>query len=150
VKATWKLRSLGGEAADVVASSPTVSAAARRLGVSRDTVHAWIRAGKVAQPAGRRTERPPRARTVGTGQYRTFEAWALATYDFTRAEREIVKLAQNAANIARSKKSTASEQLQASALFVRLVRELRLPAEGEADGDAEETNAPVQFPRKVS
>jgi hypothetical protein len=48
-KPTHKLRALGN-VADVIAASPSVSAAARTLGVNRSTIHRWITAGKVPTP----------------------------------------------------------------------------------------------------
>jgi hypothetical protein len=48
-KGSHKLRALGNVEA-VIADSPSLSEAARRLGVNRSTVHRWIAAGKVPRP----------------------------------------------------------------------------------------------------
>ncbi len=70
--------------------------------------------------------------------------WASATYNLTRAEREIAKLAQRALDIAADPTATPTTQLQAGAQFERLVRSLRLPAEEDHHGHAE---AAPRFPR---
>ena len=147
MKRTHKFRAMGAEAVAVLATAPSVSAAARTLGVSRDTVHAWIRAGKV-RPIGGRTRRP---RVAGaSGRHKTFRAWARATFDLSFAELELIDIAQDARNKSKDPKLSASVQLQAAAQFARLLRQLRLPTEAP-DGDIQsepETTRP-RWPRVV-
>jgi hypothetical protein len=57
MKQTHKLRGLSN-VAETIAAAPNVSAAARRLGVSRGTVHRWLAAGKVPAP-GTASSAPP-------------------------------------------------------------------------------------------
>jgi hypothetical protein len=63
-KPTHKLRALGN-VADIISASPSVSAAARTLGVNRSTIHRWIAAGKVPAPgAGGQTGKTVQSATL--------------------------------------------------------------------------------------
>jgi hypothetical protein len=55
MKQTHKLKALGDVSA-VLATAPSLTAAARSLGVNRSSLHRWITAGKVRQPGGVRTQ----------------------------------------------------------------------------------------------
>jgi hypothetical protein len=156
-KRSWKFRGTDAdEAAKVIAAAPSLTAAARTLGVSRDTLHRWFREGLVARPP-EKPARQPRHRSdtgdrsspvSGGSRYKTFEAWARAKFNFSRGELETLKSLQLAINVRDDTAATKSERLQAAAMVCRLLRELNLPTEDEIDGDAEE-NPPVPFPRAV-
>ena len=139
MKGTHKLKALGN-ISDVMAASRTVSEAARRLNVSRETVSRWIAAGKVPAPGARRPARQ-RPREGPT----SFAAWARETFDLTPAEDELVQLGQQALDLARDAGQTPGVRLQAMAQFRATLKDLHLPTEA-TDGDLQATNL-RPFPR---
>ncbi len=136
------------EANEAIRTSPSLRAAARRLGLNVSTLSRAIKVGTLAGP--RRpgvvvTGRAP-VRAPGPGQ--TFEGWAEATFDLTVAELALVKLAQQALDLAADRGQPASVQLAAMAQFRASIKDLRLPVEDEHHGHAEETHG--RFPRPVA
>src|SRR4051812_29435225 len=73
-KATWRFRSMAHEAARVLATAPTLEAAARELQVDVSTLHGWIGEGKLERPTpGQRpavnpTATPQRERVQRSGK----------------------------------------------------------------------------------
>jgi hypothetical protein len=119
------------------------------LKISRDTLHAWIRSGKVPAPAQRRTTRstsvlqPPRT---------TPDAWAQSIrqlYDLTPTEDALVDMAAQAMRLAQNSKARDEVRLAAVSRFQNLVRQLDLE-EPTHDGEAEKTPGAVRaWPRAV-
>jgi hypothetical protein len=58
LKKTWRWGSVMGRAADVMRTAPTLAVAATALGVDRQTVHRWVKAGKIPPPGGGRRPVP--------------------------------------------------------------------------------------------
>ncbi|HEY0875203.1 MAG TPA: MerR family DNA-binding transcriptional regulator [Vicinamibacterales bacterium] len=147
-KRTHKLRALRADARQILASSRSIAEASRRLGVNRSTVHRWIEAGKLPRPAGS-AKTPTRAGSVPASDGASFAAWARDTFELTRAEHELVGLAQQALDLAHDPTATAATRLQAMAQFRACLRDLRLPTEDEAhDGNLQTPNV-TRFPRRI-
>jgi DNA-binding transcriptional regulator YdaS (Cro superfamily) len=145
VKQTHKFKALADVAA-IVASSATVTAASRRLGVSPSSVHRWIKAGKVPRRAGRAitAAAPATARQTPT-------SWARAvrrTYVLDATEQTLVDLAKRALELSRDATAKVEQQLQAMGRYQALVRQLKLedPAHGEIETPAD---ASGRFPRRA-
>src|SRR5262245_59303139 len=103
MKRTHKFRAMRGEAAAVMAVSSSVSEAARTLGVSRDTLHAWIRKGQVPRPAAARTQTAKVRRSMsaddaerGRRKGERFADWCRRVLVLNAAEDEVVDLGQQA------------------------------------------------------
>jgi transposase-like protein len=116
-----------GEAAIVMATAPSLSAAAKRLNVDRSTLFRWIREGKV----------PPLARTQAPGPPASPLAWAAAVkaaYELSATEAALVGLAEAALALANDVTLTPMARLQAMARFAALVKQVNLevPADGKA------------------
>jgi len=129
-KRTHKLRALGN-VTDVIAKCASVTEAARRLGVSRRAIYDWISAGKVPKPGARLTpaSRPGAPADVASDPttQQSFAEWARATFDLSKAEDELVTLAQLALDIAKNPQITDSIRLQAIGQYRACRRDLRLP-----------------------
>ena len=149
MKCSYKLRAIGDVAA-VVAAAPSVSEAARRLGVDRSTVKRWIAAEKIPRPVGRK---PSRRRGVAQGAARAGqspEAWARAVrrkYDLSDTEQQLVTLARDALALAREPERRAETRLAAMGRYEQLVRDLNLE---DDHGKAETTAAVYTWPRRVN
>ena len=128
------------EAAEAVRTSPSQRAAAALLGVNVSTISRAIRDGRIPPP-GPRTRQG--STDAGNGRER-FSDWARRVYVLSRPELELVALAQHALDLAADLKTSPNTRLQAMATFRTLVRELRLPIEGEMHGNTTKT---VRFPR---
>jgi hypothetical protein len=148
-KQTHKLKSLG-DVAGIVAASPTLTAAARRLGVNRSSLHRWIVSGKVPRPGRRRSLAVNATNGPQPSELQTPEAWAEAVreaYELTGTELVVLDLAVRALEMARDNTQKGELPLAAMARFQQLVRQLDL--EVESDGKAE-TPADVRpWPRQV-
>ena len=144
-------RRLGKDVGEVVASSSSLSAAARRLGVDRSTLHRWLKAGKV-QGAAARQKRATTAED-GPATNRTPGEWAAAVrrdYEFTATEERLVDLSELTLTMSQDERLSTSERLAAMARFQALTKQLRL--EDAVDGEEEKTARGVvrPWPRRVS
>lgn len=125
MKRTHKLKVLG-DVAGVVAKSPNLTVAAKRLGVNRSTLHRWLQAGKVQRAA------PKTGVAAGAAAGQTPTAWAKAVrescaLDFTQGV--LVDLAVSALELARSPEENAAVRLSAMGRYQNLVRQLDLTSE---------------------
>lgn len=148
MKHTHKLRALG-DAPRVVAASPSVAEAARRLKVNPSSVHRWIASGAVPRPAGRQA----RALTTDTAlpERQSPEAWSQAVreaYDLSPTEAVLVQLAERALRLASSTDAPPAAQLAAMGRFQALTKQLHLE-EVTADGEIEAPAATGTWPRRV-
>jgi transposase-like protein len=146
VKQTHKFQALGDVAA-IVASSATVTAASRRLGVSPSSVHRWIKAGKVPRRAGRTITAP----AAPAAARQTPTSWARAIrrrYVLDATEQTLVDLATRALALSRDATAKVEQQLAAMGRYQALVRQLKLedPAHGEIETPSD---AAGHFPRRV-
>jgi transposase-like protein len=134
MKRTHKWRVLKGDAGPVLAAAPTLSEAARRLGVSRSTLHRWIKSGKMPRPV------PPPPVVMPAAAGSSFLDWVRATYTLSRTEDELAQLAQAALDVAHDASASPSQRLAAMTTFRGLARDLRLPSsEDSQHGDAQKT-----------
>jgi transposase-like protein len=125
MKRTHKFRSLAN-VADVVAKASSLSAAAKKLGVNRSTLHRWMEAGKIAKPAPKRgstaaPETPP--------AHQSADEWAAAlleSHPLNDTQRQLVALAKAALCLARDTSEAPQVQLSAMGRFQQLVRQLNL------------------------
>jgi hypothetical protein len=132
----FKFRRLGKDIADVVASSPSQSEAARRLGVDRSTLHRWQKAGKVAPPAGRPKRTETAHATTGEGETATPEQWAAKVreeYAFNETESVLVDMAVMAMRLSQDATLTPSERLSAVGRYQQLLKQLDLEVSGEEE-----------------
>lgn len=119
-KRTHKLQGMGDVAAAIDAA-PSLSAAAKVLGVDRSTLHRWMKAGKVI----------PRTRehAVVAGDLPVNNAsWAEAvrkTYHLTETDRQLLALAEESLQTARTEER-ATTRLLAMGRFQALVKQLSL------------------------
>jgi len=160
VKATHKLKVLQAEAKTVLTSATSIADAARKLGVSRQSVHTWIKDGKVPRPSGGRPRRrladsEPTTRRLDVpvlADAGTADEWAArirATFDLDASEDALVDLAAWALRLARDAATRPETQLAAAGRFAALVRQLNFePAEATNDGEAESAAAGA-WPRRV-
>jgi hypothetical protein len=142
-KHSWKLRTMTREANEVVRTSRSLRAAAKKLGVHVSTLSRGIKSGRLM------TSGPPRHPAV-TGpappvDAASFEEWALATFDLTRGERELVVLAQLARDVAGDPAHPMTVRLAASREYRALLAALNLPVE---KGDAHHGDVQT-FPRRA-
>jgi hypothetical protein len=142
-KHSWKLRTMTREANEAIRTSRSLREASAKLGVHVSTLSRGIKGGKLTSTGPRR---PPAvtgpAPPVDPG---SFEAWALATFDFSRGERELVALAQLARDVAGDPAHPMTVRLAASREYRALLAALNLPVE---KGD--EHHGDVQtFPRRA-
>jgi excisionase family DNA binding protein len=87
-KASHKLRALG-DVAKVIAAAPSVSAAAKQLGVNRSTIHRWIEAGVAGRPSTRRRRRPGHKAPTSPDAW---VRWVRRTYDLSPTEITLLAL----------------------------------------------------------
>jgi transposase-like protein len=146
MKRTHKLAALG-DVGPIVQAASSVSAAAKRLGVSRVTIHDWIRKGIVPRPAGRKP-RQPADDTRPVVLPATPAAWAADVrerYDLTTTEYMLVRLAEEVLGVALDATQKPTERIAAAGRFQTLVKQLNLEVE---DGEIE-TGEVHAFPRRV-
>ncbi len=142
MKKTHKFRALGNVSA-IVAASGTITEAAKRLGVSRNSLHRWRREGKLPGPV--RRESAPGLDPSSTDPQSWREA-LLARYTFSDTERQLVKLADLARQMADDLDLRPAVRLSAMARYQQLVRHLRLDT-GEP---AATVTAPTMNPARVA
>ncbi len=140
-KVSWHLRNKLGEVQAAVASTRSLRAAARQLGVSPSSVSRLVQSGKVTKPA----VRPRPVAELPSSSNESFEVWARHTFDLTRAEDQLVSLAQQALDLARTGETPAI-QLAAMKEFRALLKDLSLPAEGGAYGHNQTTRGGLSRP----
>ena len=128
--------------AEAIASSPSLRQAAAKIGVHVSTLSRMVRSGRVQGPSGRTPAETPQAPPSDVG---TFAEWALGTYELTRAERELVGLAQAALDLSRDAEASPAGRLQAMGQFRQTLRDLKLPIEETETHGA--TTTPIRFPR---
>jgi excisionase family DNA binding protein len=123
-KRTWKLRSLP-HAAKVLGECGSLREAARQLGVNVSTLSRAIREGRLPAPA-----RGPRRRANAPEPgAQSFRNWAVATYELSPAELELVALAQHALDLAHDPAQKPGVRLAAMAQYRASLRGLNLPEE---------------------
>jgi hypothetical protein len=146
-KQTHKLASLAGDAAAVIARSPSLAEAARRLGVNRSTVHRWIASGKMLRPE--KSRRQPAASAIPRQSPGSWGEWARQTFDLSVCEQALVELGEQALMLAQDQAETPAVRLSAIGRFQQLTRQLAF--EESIDGKEEEaTTAPAgTWPRRV-
>jgi hypothetical protein len=143
MKRTWVLRSLVGEVGEVMATAPSLAAAAARLGVDRSSVCRWVKAGRIPPPAGRQRRRPP-ADSV-TAAPAGWAAAVRAAYELNASEAELVRLAETALALAHDAAQPAAVRIQAMRAFSALLRQLDLEVD---DGEVTTAHAPARaWPR---
>jgi hypothetical protein len=152
-KTSWKLRTMRLEAAEALQTSPSIGAAARKLGVHTSTLSRAIRDGRL--PAPGRPRRNPRSTPPTPVEFpagtpadpaSSFAEWAHGLYQFSHAESELVDLAQSALDIARDLTLPASVRLQGMTQYRSCLKDLQLP---EVPDHAETETAPRRYPRPV-
>jgi hypothetical protein len=146
MKRTHKLRAMRNVSA-TIAASPSVSAAAKALGVDRSTVTRWIATGKVSRPGGR--QRAAQGASEPVALPVSADAWAAdirERYALTSTENTLVELGAAALTLALDPKQKPSDRAAASREFRSCVHHLNLEAEpnGEAETSADNVRA---FPR---
>ena len=149
MKKTHKLRALGDVPA-VLAAAGTVAEAARRLGVDQSSLRRWIRAGKLVDPRGPRATATPRAPRPVTAADdlltpAEWEAAVLAEFDFSKTERQLLRLARRALERGLDDTLRPEQQCAFMGRFAALRRDLKIPE--NADGDAQETDRSARWPR---
>jgi transposase-like protein len=154
VKRTWVKRSIGDVDA-VLASRLSHAEVARRLGVNKSTVSRWRKASKVSlandtqvPTSGHLARRPVAPEVISANNVHSNESfleWATATFNLSHEELELVRLAQQALDIARDPSVTETVRLQAGAQFARLRKDLKLPTTREGHGDVQA----AEWPRAV-
>jgi len=136
MKPTHKLKAMG-DVGPIIASSRSIAAAARRLGVNRATVHRWIVDGKVPRPSGKADSA---AVTARAGQ--SPHAWAKAVrrdYELSSTEQQLLDLAVAALTMARDGALRPEQRIAAMGRYQQLVRQLDLE---QTDGEVEDETPP--------
>ena len=153
MKKTWMLRSLG-DVAVVMATAPSLGAAARTLGVDKSSVFRWVKAGKIPPPGGRRQRgRAGRGASLPDRPVVPVAAagWAAAirgAYELDATETELVQLAETALALARDSAQLPAVRLAAMARFQSLTRQIDL--EGPSDGEVATATPRSHAPRRVN
>jgi hypothetical protein len=145
VKKTWKFGALPVEAASIVASAGSYTAAALALGVDRSTVFRWQKAGKIPRPGGRRRHRPVAAVVDGPPSPDQWAAWARQTFALSPTEDVLLAMAEGARTLAADLTQAPLVRLNAAGRFQQLVRQLNF--EEETDGQATHPADRPRYPR---
>lgn len=129
--------------------SKSLTELARRLGITRQTAHRWLKEGKLSgfrrQPQLReqvisannlrRDERvtgkdgKSYPASPGAADASSFAEWCASAFDLSHAETEIVDLAQSALGMARDSTLAPAVRLAAAREFRACLRDLNLPLE---------------------
>jgi len=147
----FAFRRIGKDVAEVLATSPSQSAAARRLGVDRSTLHRWLAAGKVQRPPGRE-KRAEEATPAAATTDQTPEQWAASVrtdYEFSSTEEVLVDLGAVTLRLSKDERLSPSERLAAVGRFQTLIKQLHL--EAAEDGEETKTRGDIRpWPRRAS
>jgi hypothetical protein len=147
VKKTHKFKVLAGDAARIVATASSLTAAAKALHVDRSTLFRWIKSGRVPPPGGRCSPGPRRSAPV---RPQDPAAWARATreaFALTATEAALLDLAEAALVLTSDPTQKADTRLSAMGRFQALVKQLNF--EQETDGKTETTSDTRRWPRGV-
>lgn len=159
MKATHKLKVLQADATRVMTTATSVADAARKLNVSRQTIHTWLRAGKIQPPGGGRprrrlgdsepTTQPDVSVLADVGTPADWAQRIRDVFDLDASEDALVDLAERALRLARDSATRPETQLAAMGRFAALVRQLNFEQEASNDGEAAESAAAGPWPRRV-
>jgi hypothetical protein len=149
VKRTHKLSAIAN-AADVIAAAPSLSAAAKQLGVDRSTIHRWIESGKVKLPArrkkpGAKVSAPPSPTTSPDA----WAAWVRETYELDSTGKVLVDLSVSALLMANDVTASRKDKLSAMGRFQQLVKQLNLEGADLAGAAAPVTPARAARPARA-
>lgn len=122
MKRTHKLRALHN-VDEVLQQSGSISAAAKRLGVDRSTVHRWLQAGKVSD---RRADLPPVAPAEKATSADAWRQKVCAAFTLSDTELQLVDLAVDALEMARDRDRRPEIRLAAMARYQALVKQVNL------------------------
>lgn len=150
MRATWKRRRLG-DVAGVVATSKSLSDAARKLGVNVSSVSRWIKSGKVPAPTKLRV-RQPTSNDEALTEPAPDVPWATGireNYILSTTERKLVDMAEAAEILSRDLSARPETRLQAMNRFQSLVKQLNLEQEG-SDGEVAPKDNVRKWPRPVA
>jgi hypothetical protein len=113
-------------AAAVTRDAPSLSAAAKALGVNVGTISRAVQRGDLPAPSA---GQPPKRRTAGASASTadSFEAWATGEFEFARQELELVHLAQGALDLWRDANASPALRLAASKEYRACLKDLNLP-----------------------
>lgn len=141
-KRTHKLRGMG-HAAKVIATAPSLSAAAKKLGVDRSTIHRWIESGKVARPGAKakKADAAP-APAVPEKEPATWAAWVRESYELDETALMLVNLAEASLLMVGDPKAGRKDRLSAMGRFQQLVKQLNLDGQAMAGALKPATPAP--------
>jgi hypothetical protein len=146
-KRTHKRRALG-DVATVIAAAPSVAAAAKALGVSRQCIYDWIKAGKAPRPGGGGPVAP--ATEPQPALPESADEWAASVrrdYTLSATENLLVSVGHGLLTIALNATEKPADRSTAAGRWLAVLRTLNLekPDHGEA-----QTPADVRaFPRRV-
>ncbi len=148
-KRTHKLKAMADVEA-IVASAPSITAAAAQLGVNPSTLFRAMAAGKVARPSAARSRTAVAAPRSGQSP----AAWAKAirrAYALSSTELQLLVLCVEALTLARDTAAKPEVRLSAMGRYQQLVRQMNLESGDTADGKVEtETAATIRaFPRRA-
>src|SRR5262245_16210298 len=139
-KRTWRWKALTDDVRQVMATSPSLGAAAARLGVDKSTIFRWVKAGKLPAPSGGRRHEVAVADAVSGPQ--TAAEWAQAareTFLLTPTESALVDLGEATLALAKDQTQKVEVRLAAAARFQQITRQLNLDDE-DANGEATQTD----------
>jgi transposase-like protein len=153
-----KFQKIGAAAVAEAAGVGSVNEIARRLGVSRQTIFRWRKAGKLPtgptpRPAPSEPDEASSTVPAGAHEAGAYVTWAQSHYVLSRAELELVRLADAALVLAHTPTEKAGTRLAAMREFRALAAVLNLPAlppQQETDDDGDHSAATLYtFPRKA-
>lgn len=128
-----------GDVAAVLAAAPSLTAAAKQLGVDRSTIHRWIEAGKVPRPERSRPKAEELAPKPGQSPDEWL-AWVTDTYKLEGTDLVLAELACKALKMTTDKNPGVA--LAAMGRYQQLVRQLAL--EGDAAGSKPQPQQPTR------
>ena len=131
----------------VLASAPTLTAAARQIGVDRSTLHRWRKSGSVRGPKASRDVVTGDHLPAGEQTPKDWRAGLDTTYVLSATEAQLADLAAIALTMARDVTLKPADRLAAAGRFQQLSRQLNL--EQENDGETEKTADVRPWPRRV-
>jgi transposase-like protein len=138
----------------VMQQSPSISAAARQLGIQQSTVSRWVSSKKVPPPGRRLAVVPPEAIStrqecaggaLAPGGDLTPAAWSAALRErfvFSIAEAQLLRLAESALAMALDEARDDATRLSASRQFAALMRQLAIPQEGDSGAETQTSEIP--------
>lgn len=150
-KKTWKTRGMKAGIAQAMKTAPSITAAAKVLGVNRSTLHRLIKAGQappLTKPVLRPVD-PARIAELGAQSPASLAETIRADYVLSAMEEALLGCACDALGMAQDVTLKPSDRLAASGRFARLIQQLDLETPIHGEVETPHTSGDRPWPRRV-